>query len=259
MTKRNGLEAEGGRAETVRLDFELGFVNRTGDSIRSALGLKSTWFSFGPVVRPISETNRLFIDSAYTVFFGRAATAEETTYWAGRLEFEGRSVLIGALVASDNWSGAQVDDLYRRALGRAADAEGRAYWVSILGGRTRLEFIGVQFYGSREYFLRSGGTNEAFVAQLYRDVLLREPDQGGLNYWVSQIKSGAGYDVIAASFYYSVESRRTRAANLFVDVLGRTPSEAEIAQRADDLLRIDDLDLAVVLGSSDEFFSNAQR
>ncbi len=258
VTKRNGLGADGGRVQTVRLDFDEGSVTRTGSSIRIALGLKSDWFSLGSVVRPIDETHSLFIEHAYRTFADRTPSGGEKTYWLDVLEVNGRHTLVAPLVNSDEWAGVVIDDLYRRALGRGADGGGRSYWISVLSGNTRLEFIGVQFYGSREYFLRSGGTNASFINQLYRDVLLREPDAGGRDYWVSQIERGAGYDAIAASFYYSVESRRTRASDLFESILGRTPGNSETEQWADELLRIDDLDLAVVFGSSDEFFQNAQ-
>ncbi len=42
--------------------------------------------------------------------------------------------------------------------------------------------------------LLQGGplTNEGFVTQLYRDVLKRQPDQGGLTAWTGLLDSGQG-------------------------------------------------------------------
>src|SRR5262249_6551291 len=64
--------------------------------------------------------------------------------------------------------------------------------------------------------LLQGGplTNDGFVTQLYRDVLNREPDQGGLNAWTAMLNSGQGQDTkaqqamraeVAQAFLNSVE------------------------------------------------------
>ena len=71
---------------------------------------------------------------------------------------------------------------------------------------------------------------EAFVTRLYRVVLEREPDGGGLAYWKAELKSGrkTGADVVA-SFYVSEEMYGKRISNSkFVDlayngIMGRTP------------------------------------
>ena len=44
VTARNGLGDLGGRALTVRVRFSGGTVEVSGDTFRSALGLRSNWF-----------------------------------------------------------------------------------------------------------------------------------------------------------------------------------------------------------------------
>ncbi len=46
---RNGLGAEGGRVLTMRVSGTSGSVTVTGNDFRSAFGLKSDWFSTGPI------------------------------------------------------------------------------------------------------------------------------------------------------------------------------------------------------------------
>jgi hypothetical protein len=61
--------------------------------------------------------------------------------------------------------------------------------------------------------LLQGGplTNEGFVTQLYRDVLQREPDQGGLSAWTAMLNSGQGQDSKAQ------QSMRSEVAHAFLN------------------------------------------
>lgn len=71
---------------------------------------------------------------------------------------------------------------------------------------------------------------EAFVTRLYRVVLEREPDDGGLTYWVAELKSGrsTGADVVGG-FYLSKEMRDRRLSNsryvelAYTGIMGRNP------------------------------------
>jgi hypothetical protein len=65
------------------------------------------------------------------------------------------------------------------------------------------------------------------VTKLYHEVLGREPDQGGLDYWVSTEHS---IDVIREEFMKSDEfkakMRKEAVANLYREVLKREPDQA---------------------------------
>lgn len=78
-----------------------------------------------------------------------------------------------------------------------------------------------------------------FVAQTYRDFLGREPDQGGLDYWSSQIL-GCGSDAVcvhnrridvSAAFFVEAEFQRTGsfAYRLYKGGLGRQPNFIEFS------------------------------
>ena len=47
----------------------------------------------------------------------------------------------------------------------------------------------------------------ADITALYSSILGREPDQGGLDYWVGQLNSGVPLDQISASFSASPEGQ----------------------------------------------------
>ena len=83
VTARNGLGADGGRVGTVTLRFEGGTVTETGAAVRSFLGLKSNWFSPGPVVDSSlgATPEGGYINRSYQKLVGRNASEAEITRW----------------------------------------------------------------------------------------------------------------------------------------------------------------------------------
>ena len=100
---------------------------------------------------------------------------------------------------------------------------------SLVGGQTEAAFTGVSIGDSANPL----DTAEFFVRQQYRDLLGREPDEGGFNYWSDQINqcgndtncvSGRRRDV-AAAFFIEQEAQVTSSYiyGLYKGALGRRP------------------------------------
>lgn len=257
VTERNGLGQDGGRVETLEFTFESGTVTMTGNEARRKFGLKSDWFTPGPVQRFFANTAAArYISEIHELFLDRPATSAEQAAWIQAVEDGRRQDLTDGLALSDEWAGVVVDNLYRSALGRPADAAGRSHWRGQIVAGVRVEVIGALFYGSPEYYQASGGNNETFVAALYRDLLGRQADSEGLAYWAGQLADGsASTSDVAAGFYASVESRRSRVSGLYASVLNRGPDSAGHTYWADQLLTTDDVRLASELAASQESFS----
>ncbi|NDF51014.1 MAG: DUF4214 domain-containing protein, partial [Betaproteobacteria bacterium] len=76
-------------------------------------------------------------------------------------------------------------------------------------------------------------SSTALITGLYRLYLKREPDQGGLNYWVSVLDSGAAsFDDVATTFANSDEARAVhqtlidQVTALYRTIFNREPDEA---------------------------------
>lgn len=257
VVERNGLGADGGRALTVEFRFEQGTESETGDAVRSFLGLKSDWFTPGPVVGPdrSGTPEAAYIDRTYQTFTGRAATTDEIEEWFDDVAAGDRRAVTDSLVTSEFFLGELVDDLYQTALGRGPDDGGRAYWIERLRDGVKLESVGVLFYGSQEYYNSAGQTDGDFVTALYRDILGREPDLGGQVYWETLLANGAArLDDVAAGFYSSLESRRARVTALHVRLRGVAPSDEVRDALAGRLLDVDDLTVAAEIAASQEAY-----
>src|SRR5262249_20101189 len=66
--------------------------------------------------------------------------------------------------------------------------------------------------------------NERYIAQLYRDLLGREADTGGLGSWVQFLKQGGDRATLVRNFESSAEYRTKVIDDLYTHLLGR-PAE----------------------------------
>ncbi len=268
VTKRNGLDphGDGGRVVQVKAVFQNGTKYLSGQEVRAGFNylLKSDWFTPGTVYRTdlAGTPTAQYVEHAYEVYVGRAPNSTELSQWYDHLQTGGsRSAMTSALSKTPEFAGSMVDEMYSTALGRTPDTAGSAYWLDVLvGQKTPFAELGIYFYGSAEYYNRSGGNDESFIRALYRDLLHREPEATGLAYWKGELaKSTVGPPDIASGFYVSLESRRDRADALYQRVLGRPADAVGRDSAAERILVADDLVVAAELGTSEEFYVAAQR
>lgn len=99
-------------------------------------------------------TPRGWVASLYRDVLGRAAGADEVTWWTRVLEggLSRTDVALGFLRSTERLS-TVVDRHYRELLGRSADSSGLRTWVTAIQHGTRLETIIAQLVASQEYGL----------------------------------------------------------------------------------------------------------
>ena len=101
---------------------------------------------------------------------------------------------------------ASVIRIYEAAFARNPDAEGLNFWVAELALGASLQVIAEQFIHSPEFLARNpsaaGGDRQAFLTELYQNVMGRAPDDDGLSYWM---QSGDSFPKILAYFADSPE------------------------------------------------------
>ena len=98
----------------------------------------------------------------------------------------------------DQVTGLNTDDakmfrLYNAAFARFPDADGLKYWIgNFSSGIDDERAVSSSFLASAEFKERYGDniTHETYVQNLYLNVLNRELDQGGYDYWVGNLNNG---------------------------------------------------------------------
>lgn len=90
---------------------------------------------------------------------------------------------------------------------------------------TAMPMVTVEAETRVETPVTAAGGLEGFITRLYVKVLERNPDKGGLNYWINQVNSGKQtvYSVATDGFFHSNEYLNKKTANgTFVKTLYRT-------------------------------------
>jgi hypothetical protein len=118
--------------------------------------------------------------------------------------------------AIDNTS-AQIFRLYEAVLDRSAEEAGLGYWNWRMDSGTSLHQVATEFMIQPEFKALYGEnpTDQEFIYELYRNVLDREPDTGGLLYW-SQMIGQNGRAQMLIDFAESPENQA-----LVIDTVGK--------------------------------------
>ena len=145
------------------------------------------------------------VNQAFLATLGRPAEGSAATWGAGSLNLDS---LLNSIFIAENTEDF-VESLYTELLGRASDAEGKAFWNSLLA-TTSKEAVLAQFKAA---ILAAGqadpsnadyqgliATNKAFVQTLYTNLLGREADAEGLDFWANALTSGTSRGDLLAQF-----------------------------------------------------------
>jgi hypothetical protein len=140
---------------------------------------------------PVAEPGEAgFVDHLWHRLYGRYPTAAERVDFGAAVEADGVWEAAAERVAPDS-TAAALDRLYLAFFLRHPDTEGIRYWIRVRGSGQPSEHIAEWFAESEEFQLRYGDSGfGAFLDQLYRDVLGREPDPEGREYWLGLLETG---------------------------------------------------------------------
>lgn len=183
---------------TAGNDYLIG--SSAGLALQGGAGVDSVWYAG-------SSANYQILRNAD----GRIQVRDTTTVNARADVLSGIEHLVFAnqtLGVDIDGVGAQAYRMYKGALNRAPDAEGLGYWIYQMEKGLPLHDVANSFIVSAE-FNRAYGSNlsdASFVTQLYKNVLGREPDQAGQNYWLGAMENGASRADVLASFSESPEN-----------------------------------------------------
>ena len=213
----------------------------------------------GTPVTPGADNEKIkaYVERCYQIILGRGADEGGLNTWMDELT-SGRKAaaeIIEQFVASAEFQNKKlsnsdsVEILYKAMLGRGSDPAGKASWVEKLDAGQDLTAVINGFCGSAEfkaicdsYGIQPGTVTvkqptvpaandekiQAFVARCYKIILGRDADEGGMNTWFNELKSGrkAAAEIIE-SFVNSQEFQNKKYSNadaveiLYKAMLGR--------------------------------------
>src|SRR5207249_826648 len=95
------------------------------------------------------------------------------------------------------------------------DPQGAAYWIAQLRNGMPIESFQALLVGSAEYYDNAGGTDDDWVDFMYGNILSRDVDQAGHDYFIQQLQDGASRPAIASAILFSSEYLDGQIASLY--------------------------------------------
>ncbi len=129
-----------------------------------------------------------WITAMYKNLLGRTPAQSEVQFWLTNLNNgEAPATIAFGFAASQERESERVNADYQQYLGRSASSSEVSFWVNdFLNGGTN-EAVIAGFIGSQEYFQSHGNDGVDWLYSCYHAVLNRQPDAGGLQYWLGQL------------------------------------------------------------------------
>lgn len=114
----------------------------------------------------------------------------------------------GGVALDTDGAAGQLYRLYEAAFVRTPDAGGMGYWLGVQTQGVSLQTITRDFIRSQEFIDRYGAnqSDAGFVTTLYRNVLHRTPDEGGLAFHVGSLQAGHTREEVLLTFSESPEN-----------------------------------------------------
>jgi hypothetical protein len=229
------------RAETDHT-FTVVAVNEVG---RSAASPPSAAVAPRGLVGPFGSL-RALVERQWVDMVDRAPAASESDPWVDRLRAGTHTPGdVVAFLRGSHDHAAAVDPvvrLYLAAFLRLPDAGGLDYWAGRRRTGTSIAQVAQAFASSPEFRTLYGPlANRDFVALLYVNILGRDGDTAGVDYWTAELDAGRRTrGQVLAGFSEAIENRTARASTvatgvLFAQLLGRVPTGSERSATVDRL------------------------
>lgn len=174
--------------------------NQTLKDLASYLGIPATQ----------NNTTNMTIDNKGRILFDTVDQFGDTYHYLT----QSYRVLSGI----NSESGNEIYCLYKAAFNRMPDADGLAWWITNYtnGAFKGLNQVASVFLNSVEFNNLYGQRTQSdyFVIQLYENALQREPDEGGLNYWMGKLQSGLSREDMLIAFSQSTENLHNVSSNI---------------------------------------------
>ena len=197
-----------------------------------------------PQDRGVIETR---VTSVYELLLSRKPSNDELITWSARLINRTHSLgdLAAAIRVSDDHIRFvdPVVRLYSAYFLRIPDSNGLKYWIAQSRGGRSLVSISEFFSRSPEFVARYGTlSNAAFVQLIYTNILDRQPDKAGAEFWTRQLDKNARDrgDVLVgfseSPEYVKQQSPAVHVAVLYLLLLDRSPSAEDFRTLVDLLI-----------------------
>lgn len=170
-----------------------------------------------------------YVEYLYERVLGRAPAAGELATWNQALSGGlSAAAVASAFLNSPERKAREIEQLYQDYLGRSVDAAGLAAWLAAWQDDGGLDLVRLGILTSDEYVQAQGGTDQAWVAALYGDLLGRAAGPGEVAPWIGVIET-AGRAGVVRAILGSDEFAARSVATFYQQYLGRPVDESGLS------------------------------
>ncbi len=193
---------------------------------------------------PLPSANQVlieaFIERLYLNILNRNADANGLAYWSNVIQLESAAFVARGFFNSPEFTDlglpdeAFIERLYQTLFDRAADQGGKTYWLNQLNNGILRDMVLYGFLLSPEFTELSEAFSvigfsqddetlyllKQFVVRFYQQVLQREAEINGYDFWVEKLKQGSRTaGDIARSFFFGDEfSSQGHTDSVFINI-----------------------------------------
>lgn len=135
--------------------------------------------------------NEKYVTRIYQDFLLRSPTSAELIWGAAVLGSQTRSAYVTSVFAAAPFRELWITGNYARYADRAPTSSELSSASSALSTSGDYLDVELDLLAGSDYFSRADSTNGGFVDALYADLLWRDADTGGYDYWVGQLNTAA--------------------------------------------------------------------
>jgi hypothetical protein len=172
-----------------------------------------------------------FVDQLYQAILHRSADPGGSQYWGDVMGFvtavSGSSSAAATYVSShlartSEAAAARVSAAYQTLLGRAPDSGGLTTWTAFLVNGNSVEQLWARIVSYPEFRQHASSTAN-MVSAIYKTVLGRWPDNGGLQFWTAFLDGGGSPSALVSALTRSSEYATKLVTDTYQQALLRTP------------------------------------
>ena len=180
-----------------------------------------------------ADLNAKFITQSYEDVLGRAPNRFEYTMWLHFVDTGGaRSQFAGILTSSAEYKNKLVEGWYMQYLHRQPTSTELMFGAQMLMNGATNSQERAMIIGTDEYFNNAGGTNDAFIHNMYADLLGRAPTPAETNAIIAILVTRGIIGVLRTNAALLVESslefNQRAIIAIYQQFLRRSPSASEL-------------------------------
>lgn len=199
-------------------------IAAASSSSSGSSGTSGSTGSSGATAVNVNPQTQQWLNSVYQTLLHRPIDSTGLNQWGTDLNngMTPTQVVLG-IEQTKEYQGIQVQAAWQKLLGGTAPSTAVDYLVGLMQAGADFRVIQAVIVGTPQFYVQSGGTNEAFLDAIYQDFLNRPIDQKSEVAWSGLMNAGYNTTQVALGVLTSSEYLNNLVTQDYMTYMGTTP------------------------------------